>query len=216
MNSKFKTLPSEKQTNILNAALKTFAAMGYRKASTADIATEAGISKSLLFHYFSTKIELFSYIFNYSVDLILEGLENFHHQEKEDLFEMIHRSNIIKLRIFKTHPYLYKFIYQSYYEENPEVQAIVRKRNDALLPDKYADTVRYMDRSKLKDGIPPEKILQIILWVSEGFLQNKLVMNETDPDRLLKDFEDWMNILKACFYKNQDIEKNVPEHERKG
>lgn len=202
MNARFHELPAEKQANMINAALKTFATMGYRKASTADIATEAGISKSLLFHYFSTKIELFSDIFNYSVDLMLDGLKDFHYQDNEDLFEMIHRSNLIKVRLFKTHPYLYKFIYQSYYEENPEVAAIVRKRNDALLPDAYADTIRYMDRSKLKDGIPPEKILQIILWVSEGFLQNKLVMHDTDPDRLLADFENWMDILKTCFYRS--------------
>jgi AcrR family transcriptional regulator len=200
MNTKFCGLSADKQANIINAALKTFAAKGYRKASTADIAAEAGISKSLLFHYFSTKIELYSYIFNYSTDVVLEGLKDFHYHNNEDLFEMIHRSNLIKVRLFKKHPYLYKFVYQSYYEENPEVQAIVRKRNDALLPDKYVDVMRHMDHSRLKDGIPPEKILQIILWVSEGFLQNKLMMNDTDPDQLLADFEDWMNILKSCFY----------------
>lgn len=201
MNAKFGELPVEKQTVILNGALKTFAKMGYKKASTGDIALEAGVSKSLLFHYFGSKIELFSYAFDYSIDLINEGLRDFEYRENEDLFDMIQRANIIKLNMFKTHPYLYKFVYQSYFEEDLEVQAVVRERNDTLITEGYADVIRYMDKSKLRDDILPEKALQIIMWVSEGFLQDKLNSNDTDPDKLLSDFEEWMKILKKSFCK---------------
>lgn len=201
MNAKFEELQAGKQVNIINASQKIFAKMGYRKASTADIALEAGISKSLLFHYFSSKLELFSYVFNYSIDLVVDGLKDFIYEENEDLFDMIGRANIIKIDLFKTHPYLYKFVYQSYFEEDIEVQAIVRKRNDALIIESYPDILKHMDRSKLKDDIFPEKALQIILWVSEGFLQDKLNSSDIDPDKLLSEFEDWMRILKVSLYK---------------
>jgi TetR/AcrR family transcriptional regulator len=201
MNAKFFELPDAKQAKILNGTLKTFAKMGYRKASTNDIAKESGISKSLLFHYFGTKSELFSYMFNYSIDLVVKSLQGFKYKKKEDLFDMIRRSNEIKLGLFKKYPYLYRFIYQSYFDDDPEVKAIIKKRNDMLLLENSPDILAHMDQSMLKDGIPAEKVLQIILWVSEGFLQNKLNTNDIDPDKLHIDFEEWMGILKHCFYK---------------
>ncbi len=200
MNSKFYELTQEKQWTILNASFKTFAKAGYRKASTADIALEAGVSKSLLFHYFGSKLELFTYLFQYSIDFMSKDLGSFPYKEKEDLFEMIHRANVIKLEVFKTHPYLYQFIYRAYYEEAPEVRAVVGKLNYNLISDNYAEVLKHMDCSSIKQGIAPEQIIHIILWVSDGFLQSKLLKNDIDPDQLLADFEKWMGVLKLTFY----------------
>ena len=56
MNYKFYALPVEKQSQILNAAYKVFAMNQYKKAPTSEIAAEAGISKSLLFHVIFTGV----------------------------------------------------------------------------------------------------------------------------------------------------------------
>ena len=60
----------EKQSQILNAAYKVFATNQYKKAPTSEIAAEAGISKSLLFHYFHNKLELYLFLWNHAADLI--------------------------------------------------------------------------------------------------------------------------------------------------
>ena len=52
---------------MINAALKVFAKNGYKHASTDDIVKEAGISKGLLFHYFVSKMGLYSFLLDYSV-----------------------------------------------------------------------------------------------------------------------------------------------------
>jgi AcrR family transcriptional regulator len=69
MNDKFYALLEEKQSQILNAAYKVFATNQYKKAPTSEIAAEAGISKSLLFHYFHNKQELYIFLWNYAADL---------------------------------------------------------------------------------------------------------------------------------------------------
>ena len=69
MNEKFYALPEEKQSQILNAAYKVFATNQYRKAPTSEIAAEAGISKSLLFHYFHNKLELYLFLWKHAEDL---------------------------------------------------------------------------------------------------------------------------------------------------
>ncbi len=58
MTAHFQGLEQEKRERILNAGYQIFGKHGYRKASTADIAREAGISKAILFYYFASKREL--------------------------------------------------------------------------------------------------------------------------------------------------------------
>ena len=59
MNDKFFDLKREKQDRMINASLKVFAENGYRHASTDVIVKDAGISKGLLFHYFTSKMGLY-------------------------------------------------------------------------------------------------------------------------------------------------------------
>ena len=58
MNEKFFALPKQKQNAIINAGYRVFSQNSYRKSPMSEIAGEAGISKSMLFHYFHNKKEL--------------------------------------------------------------------------------------------------------------------------------------------------------------
>ena len=46
---------TEKQENILNAALELFAEEGYRSTSTSKVAKKAGVSEGLIFRHFENK-----------------------------------------------------------------------------------------------------------------------------------------------------------------
>ena len=65
MNEKFFDLKREKQDRMINAGLKVFAKSGYRHATTDDIVKEAGISKGLLFHYFTNKVGVYVFLMDY-------------------------------------------------------------------------------------------------------------------------------------------------------
>ena len=58
MNERFFALPAEKRRAIINAGYRVFSHNSYKKSPVGEIAQEAGISKSLLFHYFANKKEL--------------------------------------------------------------------------------------------------------------------------------------------------------------
>ena len=49
----------ERRTGILDAALAAFSQSGYHAASIDDIASEAGVSKALIYEHFSSKQELY-------------------------------------------------------------------------------------------------------------------------------------------------------------
>ena len=57
MNEKFFSLPAWKQTAIINAGFRVFSQNSYKHSPMSEIAEAAGISKSLLFHYFHNKIQ---------------------------------------------------------------------------------------------------------------------------------------------------------------
>jgi AcrR family transcriptional regulator len=60
----FERIREEKQQQIMDAALELFAEEGYHSASISKIALRAGISKGLMYNYFSSKQELLTAIFD--------------------------------------------------------------------------------------------------------------------------------------------------------
>ena len=52
-------MPENVEAKIVEAAKKLFARLGYKKTALDDIAREAGFAKSSLYHYFSSKEDLF-------------------------------------------------------------------------------------------------------------------------------------------------------------
>lgn len=75
MNEKFYQLPNEKQEAIINAGFKIFSKNSYKKSPMNEIAFEAGISKSLLFHYFVNKKELYCFLLDKAVSITMEQLK---------------------------------------------------------------------------------------------------------------------------------------------
>ena len=62
MNEKFFSISKEKQERIIRCAYEVFSQNSYKEASMSKIADAGGISKSLLFHYFSNKREFHLYL----------------------------------------------------------------------------------------------------------------------------------------------------------
>jgi TetR/AcrR family transcriptional regulator, fatty acid metabolism regulator protein len=54
---------SDRRGQLLEAAVRVFAAKGFRASRVADIAVEAGVAHGLLYHYFSSKDEVLETIF---------------------------------------------------------------------------------------------------------------------------------------------------------
>ena len=88
MNEKFFALPEEKQQRIINAGYRVFSQNSYKKSPMSEIAGEAGISKSLLFHYFRNKKELYLFLWDNCAKVTIQYLEEYGCYEQTDLFEM--------------------------------------------------------------------------------------------------------------------------------
>lgn len=86
MNQKFFSLPPEKQQTILNAGYRVFSRNSYKNSPMSEIAETAGISKSLLFHYFRNKKELYLYLWEKSAEISIEIMTRFGCYNRTNLF----------------------------------------------------------------------------------------------------------------------------------
>lgn len=62
------TVPASRETQILAAAAREFAAKGYDASSMQDIANTVGISKATLYHYFKSKEALAHHLSNRTIE----------------------------------------------------------------------------------------------------------------------------------------------------
>ena len=199
----FLNLPMEKQNLIVDAALKTFAMYGYKKTSISDIASTAGISKAMVFHYFGTKKELYLYLVNTCVDSIsTEVVEKFD-ESIIDLFDRILYTSKLKMDLMKKHPYVSSFIQSAYFENDDEVKEELRtifSKDDGKTIGKKI-TFEGADFSKFKDDIDPKLVLNMLDWISEGYMSKMQDAEKTDFDELYKVFEECLQLFKMNFYK---------------
>lgn len=94
MNEKFFSLPEEKQQTIINAGYRVFSQNSYKKSPMSEIAAKAGISKSLLFHYFHNKQELYLFLWEHCAKITIRYLTEWGCYEETDLWEMMQNGPI--------------------------------------------------------------------------------------------------------------------------
>src|SRR5690625_3355451 len=86
-----------------------FAQSGFEKASTNEIVRKANISKGSLFNYFNSKIDLYLYLIDYSVQIIEQIVEQIDLNET-DIFKRIENIGLKKLRIQRKFPQVFDFL----------------------------------------------------------------------------------------------------------
>ena len=206
MNSKFFDVKKDKQDAIINAALKTFALKGSKDASTDVIVKEAGISKGLLFHYFTSKQGLYDFICDYSTKYMTLELTRTVKKSEKDCFELMAQISQGRVRVMRNYPYMHRFLKTLEFEDDPEaIEAIGTSVVD--MQSTYKNLYGKIDNSKLVQPAQLPKIIDIINWVCDGFLNETFVKNDPDPDRLYEEYSEYLTLLRSHFYSSDDDEK---------
>lgn len=200
---KFFNLPLEKQNTILDAALTCFGKNGYKKASVNDIATAAGISKAMVFHYFGSKKALYLYLVTYSGTILMNEMSGQFDSSVTDFFDNILHITHVKIAVVRNHPAILSFISSAYFEEDPEVLNDIQ--NIMNMGEKFRRDNIYqeMDTGKIKKGIDPKLVMKIVFFFSEGFLSQISKSDMADIDAVSEEFETCLKLLKNNFYKEE-------------
>ena len=195
MNDKFFDLKSEKQDRMINAALKLFAINGYKHASTDDIVKEAGISKGLLFHYFTNKMGLYSFLIDYSAKYMSFEFSRTIGEEK-DYFDYLEKLETAKLNVLRNYPYMSKFIEGCMKENGVELdetgKGAVRAYTETV--EKYRNKV---EEPKLKSGLEIKQLENMIGYTVKGLTNESMESDNFKPEQLNKQIIEYLKVFKS-------------------
>ena len=199
MNEKFYDLKKEKQDRMINAALKVFARKGYEHASTDDIVKEAGISKGLLFHYFISKLGLYSFVYDYSVKYMMLELSTGVDKEETDYFELIRQIKQAQIQVMYTYPCMLQFLNTSKKEDVSEALVATEEKRE-VLADQYLQIMKRADVSKLKPEVDIEKLTKVTELTLDGLMEEQVLSGAFQPELYGTEIKKYLDMLKTMAY----------------
>lgn len=205
MNQKFFKLNEEKQMKILNAAIDEFTSSGYDQASTNTIVKKAGISKGLLFHYFGTKKELYTFIYNFGMNIVLKEFEDNIDYNMKDFLLLLKDVIVVKIKLMREYPNIFNFFISCYMDTSEEIKELSIRANERS--EKINKLVyKNVDYSFFKDEIDKTKAMNTIRWTFEQYSTGQvqkiqLAEGKVELDRVEKELNDYIQLFSKTFYK---------------
>lgn len=200
MNGKFFDLKKEKQDRMINAALKTFALHGYRHASTDDIVREASISKGLLFHYFESKLGVYSFIYDYSVRYTILELRSTIDRKEQDLFEVMRQTERARLQAMRGYPCMQLFLDRAMSEDVSEALLAVEEKREAL-EEAYQEVEDRIDYSLLPGDVDGEKLRRMLAFTIRGLMAERFQNASCQPEMLYQDICEYIDMTRRLVYR---------------
>ena len=199
---KFKMLPQERQNSIATAAMSVFGAAGYKKTYISEIAAAAGISKSLVFHYFGTKKALYFYLIEYSGKIMVNEINEKRDTANTDFFERVINATKLKLSIVSRYPEMSGFLTSIYHENDPDVAPEIKKMFSQGEGVRNQIALEGINENKFKDNVDPKQVLNILVKFTEGVVGSRLDKT-ISLDEVMSEFMQCVSLLKNNLYKEE-------------
>ncbi len=203
MNEKFFALPEEKQQRIIDAGYRVFSENSYRKSPMSEIAAEAGISKSLLFHYFHNKRELYLFLWNTCVKTTVQSMAESGCYEQTDLFEMLYRGMMVKIGLMRIYPHMGNFALKVFYEKDPEVASGIQTSYEDFKKINAYSTLLKLDPRQFKEGIDISQIYKEMYLASVGYFWEMMQKGDLDVEKMEQDFLEMIEFWKKIFMRGE-------------
>ena len=203
MNEKFFALPQSKQEAIINAGFRVFSQNTYKKSPMSEIADAAGISKSLLFHYFHNKKELYLFLWNQCTKITLNAIEKNKCYDQKDLFDMMYMGLKTKVDIMRQYPHLGAFSIKCYYEKDPAVCADIQKLIAEYTNFESNPGLANIDPSQFIPGLDLQMMYKDMYWASEGWLWEKSQQDNLDVDSMEQEFVKLVDFWRSVYMRKE-------------
>ena len=200
MNEKFFSLPEAKQQAIINAGYRVFSRNSYKNSPVSEIAEAAGISKSLLFHYFRNKKELYLFLWDKCAEISIEYMTRYGSYGQTQLFDAMERGMRAKMEIIRRYPDMGLFTIRAFYEKDEEICAAIQESYHKYFNLKADQTRLNLDPDQFIPGLDIAMMYREMYWASEGYLWEKVQQGgDMDIDQMEKDFRKLLEFWKSVY-----------------
>lgn len=188
MNERFFSLPEERQQAIINAGYRVFSRNTYKNSPMSEIARDAGISKSLLFHYFHNKKELYLFLWDKCAQITIELMTKYGCYSQSGLFESMEQGMRAKMEIVRRYPDMASFTIKAFYEKDPEVNVAVQESYHRYFNLKADKARMNFDPEQFIPGLDIPMMYREMYWASEGYLWEMVQRGDVDMEQMERDF----------------------------
>ena len=191
---------NEMVKKIIKTSFEVFALYDYKKASTNMIVQKAGISRGILYHYFTDKKELFDYLNFYSFQKGVDEVDNYLDWDSDDIIRRISDITKYRLDVIAEYPYLIEF--SEKYKE--QIYEFVKIKELYEWKEKFYK--HNIDYSLFKEGVNIKEALHIVKWTYRGLYKELLRKSDSDINEtiilnLKGECDSYYDLLVTSFYK---------------
>jgi TetR/AcrR family transcriptional regulator len=202
----FLNLPEAKQARIIEAALAEFADKGYPQASLNVIVARSGIAKGSLYQYFTDKMGIFLYIFNFAISLVRRLLVQVKENTREqDFFARLEKSLLAGVTFIKQHPKIYGIYLKILFDQQAPQRQELLKAVRQFAADYLQSLLRQgLARGELRPDLPLATTTFFLDALLDRFLQAASVpafdvvlgLDQATEDELGRRVRELMEILR--------------------
>jgi AcrR family transcriptional regulator len=195
---------------ILDDCLEVFANHGYDNTSTLMLAEAAGISRTLIFHHFKGKKELYLDLLDrcFEKGKVEMGFDTL--PEYEDFFKAKEKFSIIKFQYYKNNPVLYKFVIDAFYETPEELKTEIKEKYGELIANKNLMWEQMFKKVNLNEGIDSDQAFQLVMlaldycdnkYLSE--LENETNFNDANLQKFIEERNSFLSMIRFGIEKTE-------------
>lgn len=203
MNERFFTLPAERQQLIINAGYRVFSQNSYKNSPMSEIADAAGISKSLLFHYFHNKKDLYLFLWDKCAETTIEFLTKYQCYEQQGLFESMERGMKAKMEIIRLYPDMGNFVIKAFYETDADISAAIQESYHKYFHLKADKTRLNLDPEQFIPGLDIPMMYHDMYWASEGYLWEMVRRGNVNMAQMEADFKKLIDFWKSVYLRKE-------------
>jgi AcrR family transcriptional regulator len=158
----------ERRRQILDAAVRAFARMGYHACRVSDIAEEAGVAYGLVYHYFESKDAVLESIFR-EMGGMMVGAINAIEEIEESPREQLRKSCAIVLRTWRDYPDVVRVLVREVARSGEQLQREVEEIAHA-----FEALQRIIERGQQQGEFRDDLSPRLAAWVVYGALEEIL------------------------------------------
>lgn len=205
MYETFENLPESKRKHILQVCIEEFAKNGYVNTSTNTIVKRLGISKGLLFLYFKSKRNLFTYIVNYLMeDLIDYYVKHYLISDQIEFLDIFDRMSDFYNMLMQDNPYVVMFLMEAILNTPAELREEIQYKHDLA----HERIINKMKTSNLRENVSIRLAMDMMHIAS--YHVGQIMLEDYDgeidffrkkSDKYLKLLDQYIDIIKYGIYK---------------
>ena len=195
MNEKFFDLKKEKQDRIINASFEIFADNGYSHASTDEIVKKAEISKGLLFHYFISKMGLYTFLYDYAARYVSLEIKSSTTGGKRDYFALRKIIAFADMQIMGNYPYMLLFIERAAGENDSDATEAIQASRISF-EQNMGDLIDGADHSVFKDTKTYESAGKMLDYSISGLMHKHAGDGTLVPETVFNESNDMIELMR--------------------